>query len=105
MRVSEEMVRALDGAKQETAEGGGGAEGDEGGAPDGDFTTQLRAAAGVEPHNVSTLRARDHYHPRQDPHCRLSWSAAAHYCLFFFFFFFFFFPPLMRNHHSILIKI
>lgn len=71
------MVRVIDGTEQETAEGGGGAEGNEGGAADGDFTAQLRAAASVESHNVPTLRARDNHSPRQDPHCRLSWSAAA----------------------------
>ncbi|XP_031741103.1 homeobox-leucine zipper protein ATHB-17 isoform X7 [Cucumis sativus] len=41
--------------KQETTKGGGGAKSNEGGAPDGDFTAQLRAAAGVESHNVPTL--------------------------------------------------
>lgn len=84
MRVSKEMVRAIDRTEQETAEGGGGAEGDEGGAADSYFPAQLRATAGVQPHNVPSLRARDHHCPRQDPHCRVSWSAAAPYCLSFF---------------------
>lgn len=77
VRVSKEMVRVIDRAKQKTTEGGRGAKGDEGAAANGDLTAQLRAASGVEPHHVPSLRARDHHRPRQDPHCRLSWSAAA----------------------------
>lgn len=67
VRVPKEMVRIADWTEQKAAQGSGGAQGHEGGAPHRDLPPQLPPTSGINPNDVSSLREGHHQH-RQGPH-------------------------------------
>lgn len=79
MRVLEEMVRVTDGTEPEVTKGGGRAKGHEGWPTNRVLAPQLRAYAGIHPHDVPWLRARHLYcHQQEGPESRLQHHPCSH---------------------------